>query len=290
MVAQILALSLLGKLLGGQVIAALVLADQQVLHDQDNHARGHHHAAADGVATNVSTSSVVGAVDLATDSTTNVTKRDNGSSGNTALGVATNVGGEPRQHGGDTGKHTAGSDSQRDVASSGRRVLGDDQENVADTSDKSGEGVMDTTLTEAIGREGKSDSEETCNDVGGGSHHLGGQGTKVESLNDRGDKERERVERGGVEDVCKHVEVHLPVGEHHAELLPGEGGLVGWAGIDLETGDGQHLLLFGQEASSLGEVGQEVPDHNGQQDRGKTLQNKDPLPSYSNGVVLGKAI
>lgn len=149
---------------------------------------------------------------------------------------------------------------------------------------------MDTTLTEAIGREGKDDGEETGNDVGRSSHHLGGQRAKVESLNDRGDKKRERVERSGVEDVCQHVEVHLPVGEHHAELLPGEGGLVGWAGIDLETGDGQHLLLFGQEAGSLGEVRQEVPDYNGQQNRGKTLQNKDPLPSYSNSVMLGKAI
>jgi len=79
--------------------------------------------------------------------------------------MTSNVGRKPRKHGGDGGKHARGSDSQTDIAVDGGRVLGDNQENVSNASNESGEGVVDSTFTEAIRAECKDDGENAGNNV-----------------------------------------------------------------------------------------------------------------------------
>ena len=87
--------SLLGKLLRGQVISAVVLLDEEVFHNQNENGRNGHHAGADGVASNIPVSCILSSVDLTTNGASDVSEGDNGSSCDTTLGVASNVSGEP---------------------------------------------------------------------------------------------------------------------------------------------------------------------------------------------------
>lgn len=120
------------------------------------------------MASRISVCCILGSVNLATDGSSNVSERNNSSSGNSTLGMASNVGGEPRKHGGDRGKDTAGSDGQTDIAGNGGRVFGDDQEDVSNAANKGGEGVVNSTLAEAIRAESKDNGEETGDNVCGG--------------------------------------------------------------------------------------------------------------------------
>lgn len=81
--------------------------------------------------------------------------------------MTSNVGCEPRKHGGDGGKDTRSSDGQTDISVDGGRVLGDNQENVSNASNEGREGVVDSTFTEAIRAECKDDGEDAGNNVCG---------------------------------------------------------------------------------------------------------------------------
>lgn len=120
------------------------------------------------VPSDISMCCIPGSVNLATNGSSDVSEGNNGSSGDSALSVASNIGGEPRKHGRDRSKDTAGGDSQTDIAGNGGRVLGDDQEDVSNTANEGGEGVMNSTLAEAIRAKCKEDGEETGNNVCGG--------------------------------------------------------------------------------------------------------------------------
>lgn len=111
-------------------------------------------------------------------------------------------------------------------------------------------------------------------------HSLCGKGVELETLDDGGQEERQGIERGGVEDIGDHVHVNLPVDKNGTELSPREGGLGSWASIDKQSADSQVLLLGAEEGGGRGEIGQEEVDDNGQEDRGQTLQNENPLPAY----------
>lgn len=71
------------------------------------------------VPSHISMCCISGSVDLAANGSSDVSEGNNGSSGDSALGVASNIGGEPRKHGGDRSKDTAGGDGQTDIAGNG---------------------------------------------------------------------------------------------------------------------------------------------------------------------------
>jgi len=154
-IAKLFALGLTGKLLWGQVVSALVLADQSKLHTQDQDSADTHHNGADGVTTNISVGSIRGAVDLTSNGASNVSERDNSSRSDTALGVASDVGGEPGQHGRNGSEDTSSSDGQTDITVDNVRILSDNQQDVAEAADSRWESVVNTTLTETIRAEGE---------------------------------------------------------------------------------------------------------------------------------------
>ena len=86
-VAELLSLSLALKLLGCQVVSALVLPDQEVLHGEGQEGRDSHHHGANHVSANETVLGILSPVDLASNGSTNVSERDNGCSSNATLGV-----------------------------------------------------------------------------------------------------------------------------------------------------------------------------------------------------------
>lgn len=114
---------LLGRLLGvrfrSKVVPTLVFADKEVFHDHNEERRDKHHAGAYGVSLDIAINCIFGSVDLTANGSSDVSERDNGSGSDSALGMTSNVGREPRKHGGDGGKDTRGSDGQTDIAVDG---------------------------------------------------------------------------------------------------------------------------------------------------------------------------